>query len=294
MMTRKDTFLAILITFIWGINFSVIKLGLGTIDPFFLAAIRFFLTAFPLIFFVPKPDVKMSVVALYGFLFGIGLWGVVNIGIYLGASAGVASLLLQLNAYFTIIFGFFLFAEKLSRFQLIGMAVSLFGLLLSIIYKEASSSVFSLLLVVLAALSMGLCNVIAKKSSPKNMLSFLVWSSLFSPLPLLLMAYVTNDSFSLVAAINGIDAMGMFSVLFQVYVTTLFGYWVWISLLKKYPISTVAPLSLMVPIFGFIGSVLLFNESMTMMKLVSSALILLGLLLFIFSKKLTITMGEKE
>lgn len=285
-MSRKDTLLAVLITFIWGVNFSVIKLGLGTIDPFFLASIRFFLTAFPLIFFLPKPDVKLTIIILYGLLFGVGLWGMVNMGIYLGASAGVASLLLQLSAYFTIIFGYLFFAEKLNKIQLAGILVSLFGLVISIIYKDVSSPVFSLLLVIIAALSMGLCNVIAKKSSPKNMLSFLVWSSLFSPIPLLLMTYLTNDSFSLVIAITKIDMIGMFSILFQVYITTVFGYWVWIRLLKKYPISTVAPVSLMVPVFGFIGSVVLFNESMTIMKLVSSGLILLGLVLFIFSKKI--------
>ena len=285
-MTRKDILLAVLITFIWGINFSVIKLGLGTIDPFFLAAIRFFLTAVPLIFFLPKPDVSFSVIMTYGLLFGIGLWGLVNLGIYLGVSAGVASLLLQFSAYFTIILGYLFFSETLNRIQIVGMLVSLLGLMISIVYKDGSASLFSLILVILAALSMGLCNVLVKKASPKNMLSFLAWSSLFSPIPLLLIAIISNDDFSLVSAVSNIDLLGWFSILFQVYITTLFGYWVWISLLKKYPISTVAPISLLVPIFGFIGSIILFNEPITLMKLVSTTLILLGLVLFIFSYKL--------
>lgn len=284
-MSRKDVFLAVLITFIWGINFSVIKLGLGTIDPFFLASVRFFLTAIPLIFFLPKPDVKFSIIILYGLIFGVGLWGMVNLSIFLGASAGVASLLLQLSAYFTIVFGYLFFSEKLNSVQVVGMLISLLGLAVSIVYKDASSSVFALLLVVLAALSMGVSNVIAKKYPPKNMLSFIAWSSLFSPIPLLLIAYLTNDAFSLVLAVNTIDSVGWFSILLQVYVTTLFGYWVWISLLKKYPISTVAPISLLVPVFGFLGSILLFEEPITVMKLVSSGLILLGLALFVFSKR---------
>ena len=118
------------------------------------------------------------------------------------------------------------------------------------------------------------------------MLSFIVWSSLFSPIPLIIIAYLTNDAFSLVLAVNSIDSLGWFSILFQVYVTTLFGYWVWIGLLKEYLISTVAPISLLVPVFGFIGSIVLFSEQVTLMKLVSSGLILLGLILFVFNKKL--------
>ena len=213
-MARKDIFLAVLITFIWGINFSVIKLGLGTIDPFFLAAMRFFLTAVPLIFLLPKPDVSFSVIVSYGFLFGIGLWGMVNLGIYLGVSAGVASLLLQFSAYFTIVLGYLFFSEKLNRVQIVGMLVSLLGLAISLIYKDVTASIFSLMLVLLAALSMGLCNVTVKKTSPKNMLSFLAWSSLFSPIPLLLIAIITNDDFSLVSAISNIDLLGWFSILF--------------------------------------------------------------------------------
>ena len=285
-MSNKDISLAVLITFIWGINFSVIKLGLGTIDPFFLAALRFFLTAIPLIFFLPKPDVRFSIVILYGLLFGIGLWGMVNLGIYLGVSAGVASLILQFSAYFTIILGFFFFSDKLNKVQLFGMLVSMLGLIVSLVYKDVSASLFALFLVVIAALSMGLCNVIAKKSSPKNMLSFLAWSSLFSPIPLLLIAFTTNKDFALVPALSNIDLLGWFSILFQVYITTLFGYWAWIGLLKKYPISTVAPISLLVPIFGFIGSIILFQEPITLMKLVSTILILLGLVFFIFSYKM--------
>lgn len=285
-MTRKDVFLAIVITIIWGLNFSVIKLGLESTDPFLLASIRFFLTAFPLIFFVPKPDVKLLYIPLYGILFGVGSWGMLNIGIHLGVSAGVASLLIQLNAYFTIIFGIFLFSERLNRYQIIGMVVSLVGLMVSVVYKEDSSSVLSLLFVLLAAFSLGSCNVIAKKAAPTNMLSFLVWSSLFAPIPLLGMAYLSNDGFSLVAALNEINTMGIFSVLFQVYVTTLFAYWVWISLLKKYPLSIVAPISLLVPVFGFISSVVIFDESITLVKSISSVLILIGLMLFVFNKKL--------
>jgi len=107
------------------------------------------------VFFLPKPDVKFSIVVLYGILFGIGLWGMVNLGIYLGASAGVASLLLQMSAFFTIAFGYFFFSEKLNKLQIIGMLVSLIGLVVSIAYKDGSSTFFALLLVVLAALSMG-------------------------------------------------------------------------------------------------------------------------------------------
>ena len=284
-MSKKDGLLALLVTFIWGVNFSVIKLGLGTMDPFLLASLRFFLTAIPLVFILPKPEVKFIWVAVYGLLFGVGLWGMVNLGIRLGASPGVASLLLQLSAYFTIIFGYFFFSEKLNRYQILAMLISLLGLLILIFSNGESSNLFALFLVIVGAFSMGLTNVLIKKYSPKSVFSFMAWSSLFSPIPLLLLAEFTNKQFSLISALASIDAWAVFSILFQVYITTLFAYWVWNNLLKKYPISTVAPTSLLVPVFGFIGSAVIFNEELTAIKLISSGLILLGLIVFVVSNR---------
>ena len=57
-MKTHHLLLAVLITAIWGINFSVIKLGLQEVDPFILAGIRFLLCALPALFFIAKPDVK--------------------------------------------------------------------------------------------------------------------------------------------------------------------------------------------------------------------------------------------
>ncbi len=282
-MTKKDGVLALLVTFIWGINFSVIKLGLGSMDPFILASLRFFLTAIPLVFFLPRPEVKLSMLVLYGLLFGVGLWGMVNLGIHLGASPGVASLLLQLSAFFTIIFGYFFFSEKLNSKQIVAMLVSLCGLAILIFSSNTSSNLVALLFVIFGAVSMGLSNVMIKKISPKNVFSFMAWSSLFAPIPLLLLAVWTNKNLTLASAFSSIDGWGVFSILFQVYITTLFAYWVWNNLLKKYPISTVAPVSLLVPVFGFIGSAVIFQEELTATKLLSSGLILLGLVVFVLS-----------
>ena len=81
-MTKKDLTIAILVTFMWGINFSFIKLGLTSLDPFMLAVLRFFLCAIPLVFFIKKPDVRFIYVIAYGLFFGVGLWGILYLGMY--------------------------------------------------------------------------------------------------------------------------------------------------------------------------------------------------------------------
>lgn len=278
--------LAVLITAIWGVNFSVIKLGLATVDPFILAGIRFSLCALPAIFFIRKPDVPWRYIIGYGLVFGIGLWGMVNLGIKAGLSAGIASLVLQFSAFFTLLLGGWVFKEALTRFQVLGMLIALAGLLCIIMISDGSVSLPGVLLVLVGAVSWSVANIINKKTSTKDVFGFLVWSSAFSPIPLFALDYAVNGSAGYTTFVNQVDTTAVLSILFQVYPNTLFAYWIWNSLLKTYPVSTVAPLSLLVPIFGMFGSVFLFNESVPPSKVLAVVLIVLGLAVGLYGQRI--------
>jgi O-acetylserine/cysteine efflux transporter len=283
-MKKLDLLLGIFVTGIWGANFSIIKLGLGTLDPFLLTSLRFLFCAVPLIFFIKKPNVPLSVIALYGFLFGVGLWGIVNLGIYLGLSAGLASLILQFSAFFTIILAALTFGERISKFQIVGIVIALIGLMLIMTVTTGNVSIPGAILVICGALCWSCCNMIVRKHKPDNMFAFIVWSSAFSAIPLFLITYLVKGAhpfYSLPETINGI---AVFSILFQSYITTIFGYWVWNSLMKKYPTSTVAPLSLFVPVSGLITSWLVFGEHISTGKIFAALLMLSGMIVFLFAK----------
>ena len=276
-MKARHLLLAISITAIWGANFSVIKLGLTTVDPFILAGIRFTLCALPAIFFIPKPDVQWRYIIGYGLVFGIGLWGVVNLGIKSGLSAGIASLVLQFSAFFTILLGSWIFKETISRFQYAGMGLALCGLLSIISIVDGTVTTAGLILVLMGAVAWSAANVINKKARTTQVFAFLVWSSAFSPIPLFALDYAVNGSTGYSALVSQLDYRAVLSILFQVYPNTLFGYWVWNSLMKRYPVSTVAPLSLLVPVFGLLGSAMIFNETLSLNKIVAVVLIVSGL-----------------
>ncbi|MVV51723.1 hypothetical protein EJA72_26275 [Pseudomonas sp. PB120] len=276
-MKTRHLLLAILITAIWGVNFSVIKLGLTTVDPLILAGVRFTLCALPAIFFIQKPDVQWRYIIGYGLVFGIGLWGVVNIGIQSGLSAGIASLVLQFSAFFTLLLGSWIFKEAISRYQLAGIGMACGGLLSILSIVDGTVTTAGLILVLLGAVAWSAANVIMKKAKTTQVFAFLVWSSAFSPIPLFALDYAVNGAAGYSALVNQLDYRAVLSILFQVYPNTLFGYWVWNSLLKRYPVSTVAPLSLLVPVFGLLGSVIIFNESLSLNKIVAVVLIVSGL-----------------
>ena len=285
-MKPRDFLLAVFVTFIWGINFSVIKLGLTSLDPFMLSGLRFLLCALPLVFFVKKPNVSMSYIISYGLVFGVGLWGIVSLGIYYGVSAGVASLVLQMTAFFTIILGAIVLNETIDTSKKLGFLIALTGIGFIISVTDGSVTYIGVSLVLLGAVSWSVANIIIKKAGTKEVFSFLIWSSLFSPIPLFILAYLTQGELIFIDFFENLDNKAIFSILFQVYPTTLMGYWIWNSLMHKYPVSSVAPISLLVPIFGLVGSYFIFDETIGLMKILASTLLVGGLIISTFGNQL--------
>ncbi|WP_248751930.1 EamA family transporter [Pseudomonas sp. MWU15-20650] len=276
-MQKQHLALAVLVTLVWGLNFPITKLGLNAIDPFVLTGIRFALAALPLAFFIKRPAVHFGYVAAYGVIFGLGMWGVINYGIQRGVSPGIASLIIQLSVFFTLGWGCVLFKEKIRNAQWVGASLALIGLAGIITTQPGDHAVQGVLLIVLSALAWSIGNVIIKASGVREIFSFMVWASLFPPIPLFLAAGWLHGSAAFVSVPANLDLSAVLSILFQVYLATHFAYWGWNTLLNTYPVSTVAPLSLLIPIFGIASSMLILGERISMPNLVFIAVIIVGL-----------------
>ena len=287
MSKKLDLFIGFLVTILWGANFSVIELGLRDFDPFILTFLRFTFCAIPLIFLVKKPaGVSLLSIALYGVFFGVGLWWVVNFAMFNGLSAGLSSVFLQFSAFFTIFFSFFLLNEKINKIHLLGIITSVLGLVMIVVYSGQESTIKGIFLVIIAALSWAVCNIIVKKTKPGNMIAFIVWSSLFSAPAVLIMSVLVKGWAGVLSIPHDITYGSAFSVLFQAYITTIVGYMIWNNLMKKYPAAEVAPLSLFVPISGVISSYLFLGERLTKYQIISVIVVILGIFIFLNSAKI--------
>lgn len=277
-MRLRDLLLAVVVTALWGINFSVIKIGLGAFDPFVLAALRFLFCALPWVFLVKRPQTPFHYVFWYGLVLGVMQFGLLFLAIRLGLSAGMASVVLQLQVFFTIGFGALSLGERIKPRQLAGMLLAFAGVLVAT-RTDGAGSVLAIGLVVGAAASWGIANIIVKRSGASDMLGFMAWSSLIPPLPLLGIALVITGPAGVAAALSHVGWNGIWAVGYLVYPTTLLGYSAWNYLLRKYPTPLVAPLSLLVPIFGMFASMLIFHEDLGTRKLLAAGLVLGGLLI---------------
>jgi len=264
---------------IWGLNFSVIKLGVNEIDPMLLTALRFTLAVIPAVFFVKRPQVKWRYLIGYGLVFSIGVWGMGSWSIQAGLSAGMASVLLQMNVVFSLMLGYFLLKEQPSSMKIIGSIIAILGLLLSVSVTDGSVTKSGLLLILLSSLSWSLTSIIVKKAGTKEIFAFSIWGMMFAPLPLFTIAFLQSDQQQFIPMELLFNPSVIFSVLFQAYPVTLFGYWIWNLLLVKYPLSTVAPLTLLVPIFGLLGSALFYQEQIGVVKALACLLVIAGLMI---------------
>lgn len=283
-LSKSDLLAGLAVTIIWGANFSVIGLGLEDLDPFVLTLLRFTFCALPLVMFIPKPQgVSYVLLAAYGVLFGAGLWGVVNVAMHNGLSAGMSSVFLQFSAFFTLIMSRLFLKEPISRVHGAGMLLSALGLFMILHLSEQASTTLGILLVLLAALSWSLCNLIVKVNQPEDMVAFIVWSSLFSIPILLLMTLWFEGAEPLTHLVTDLTWGAGFSIVFQCYITTIVGYRVWNNLMKKYPASRVAPLLLMVPVSGLFTSYVFFGEQLSLGQGVAIGLVFVGIAIFVNS-----------
>ena len=276
-MQKKHLFLAVLVTAVWGLNFPVTKLGLAAIDPLLLTALRFTLAALPWVFFVKRPPIAIKWLAAYGLIFGVAMWALINLGIEWGVPPGTAALLIQFSAFFTMGWGVLLFREQLSYAQMLGMGLAVLGLISIILASPGQGTTLGYALLLVSALSWSVGNVIIKQSKVREMFAFVVWASVFPPLPLLLLTWLAHGSAPFTALVTHFEWVALFSLLFQVYAATHFCYWGWNLLLREYPVSRVAPLSLLIPVFGIAGSMLILGHRVGASEGVSIALILSAL-----------------
>lgn len=274
---RKHLLLAVLVTAIWGLNFPITKLSLAAVDPLLLTALRFTLAALPWVFFVKRPPIAIQWLAAYGLIFGVAMWALINLGIEMGVPPGTAALLIQFSAFFTMGWGVLLFREHLSLGQTLGVGLAVLGLVNIIAASPGQGTTVGYGLLLVSAFSWSVGNVIIKQSKVREMFAFVVWASLFAPIPLLALTWLVHGAEPFTNVVRHFEWVALFSLLFQVYAATHFCYWGWNVLLREYPVSKVAPLSLLIPVFGVVGSMLMLGHRVGVNEGVSMGVILLAL-----------------
>ncbi len=276
-MIRNDLFLAVLVMAIWGFNFSMIKMGITEVHPLLATAARFSLAVLPAIFFIRRPNVDWRYLISYGIVFGVGIWGMASWSITAGLSSGMSSVLLSSNALISMAVGVFIHKEMASKRKVTGAITALAALLILVSATNGNITPQGLAFIMIAATCWTIMGMIVKASKTTQAFAFNVWGMLFAPIPLVVFAVSLHGPGIVTHAFDVWNTSTTIAIVFQAYPTTLFGYWVWNRLLIRYPLSTTAPLTLLVPVFALISGYFMYDEVLSVAQIVACTLFLIGI-----------------
>ncbi|MDM0114556.1 EamA family transporter [Variovorax sp. J22R133] len=272
------------VVLIWGLNFVAMKVGLHTLGPMLLGALRFAAAAFPLLLFVSRPALPWRFLAGYGLAQGLGQFGLLFLGLQLGMTAGMASVVMQTQAFFTLLLAGPLLGEKAGRNQWLGLTVALAGLLVIAMAHgdgPGQMTLIGFILTLSAAFMWASSNVVVRfavRAAPGyDPFAFIVWSSIFPVLPFASLALAMDGPSSVLHQLASLDGRAVLAVLFLAWFATLLAYTLWTRLLQRHPAGRIVPFSLLVPVVGLAAAAICFGEKPTPAQWLGTAGVLLGL-----------------
>lgn len=292
-MPPRDVLTALFVVVVLGSNFVAIKVGLEQVPPLLLTGLRFLFAAVPAVSLVRPPKAPARLVVAFGFALGVVQFGLLFVAIRLGMPAGLSSLVIQLQVFFTIALAYVLLGERPTRFQVLGGLVAAAGVAVIAVWKAQGATLLPLLLVVGAAMAWASANTIVKRAGRIDMLALMVWGSLVAPPPLFALSLVIEGPEAVLGALTHPTWRSVAAIAFLAYPTTLLAFALWNRLLSRYPAAAVTPFALLVPVAGIASTSFLLGEAFGTVELAGAALVLAGLALNVWgaTRRTSTTVG---
>ncbi|GGL69129.1 membrane protein [Microlunatus endophyticus] len=278
----RDRLLALLVAVLWGLNFPATEIALQHFPPMLLGALRWTLLAIPAVLFVPRPQVKLR--WLLGTGIGIGLlqFAFLYLGMAAGMPSGLASLVLQASAPFTVLLAGFAFREKISRRQAIAIGVAVLGLAAIAIHQSQVAALLPVVLTLAGGLGWAIGNVCSREAKAPKPLHLTMWMAVVPPIPMFALSLITEGPHRIAGSFTTLTTWSawesVFGLLYIVVAAALVGYGIWNTLLSRNPSSSVAPFSMLVPIIGVLSSWVAFGERVPLVEFIAGAAVILGVL----------------
>jgi O-acetylserine/cysteine efflux transporter len=278
----RDRLLALTVAVVWGLNFPATAIALEHWPPFLLAAVRFTLLAVPTLLFVPRPPIPFRMLVLVGATLGVLQFAFLYLSMASGMPSGLASLVLQASAPFTVVLAGVLLRERLTRRQVVGVTIAVLALAAIAVHRSQTAALLPVVLALCGALGWAIGNVATRKAGAPNGLHLTLWWSVVPPIPMAVLSFLVEGPTRMGQALGTaftLEALPAdLGLLYIVLVASLVGYGLWSRLMSTYPSSTVAPFSMLVPVVGVLASWLAFGEVPDLVEVVAGVVVVAGVL----------------
>lgn len=281
-MQPRDRLLALLVAVCWGLNFPATALALQHFPPLLMVALRFGILAIPTLILIPRPRVKLRWLIGTGLGIGVLQFTFLYLGMAAGMPAGLASLVLQASAPFTVVLAGIFLAERITRRQVIGVVLAVAGLSAIAVHRGETAALLPVLLTLAGALGWAIGNLCSRQAAAPNPFHLTLWMSVIPPIPMLAVSLLVEGpqriATTLTSAFTSQALPAVFGLLYIIVIATVLGYGIWNGLLARYPSSSVAPFSMLVPIVGVLSSWAMFGERIDAIEAMAGTAVLAGVL----------------
>ncbi|MGC6498561.1 MAG: DMT family transporter [Henriciella sp.] len=275
-MQFKDFLLLSVICFVWGLNLVVTRWVIfdAGLPPIFFAGLRFLGIALVLFWCLRPLPRNLGTL----FLIAMGMGAIHFTFLFLGlarAEASAVSVVGQLGVPFSTLLSMAFLGETIGWRRGLGIMLAFAGAVLIAFDPEKFNFTLGLLYVVAAAAIASGAGVLMKKMPPISALQMQAWIGLLSFAPLFaLSGLVESEAAGWTRFVDG-GVWVWAATAFAVLGVSVFGHGGFYTLIKKYDVSLISPLTLMTPVWGVILSVVLLQEVLTL-QLITGAAISLG------------------
>ena len=289
--TRKAWLLLVAAIFFWGVNWPIMKLGLGYIGPLWFAAIRVMTATVALfIFLAASGRLTLPKTGETPILLSIGL---IQVGAFMGlihfallyVEAGRSAVLAYTTPIWIAPLALWFLGEKLNRQKLLGIAIGIGGI--AVLFNPFTFpwgwndyTAGNALLILAAILWAGTIVHVRGHGWTRPHLSLLPWQFLLGAIVLVVAAFAvegvpdipTGADFVAIMLFNGVFA-------------SAFSFWALIAAARILPASVTAMGSLGVPVIGMVASAIIIGENISPAMMMGTGLIIFGIAVFTFTRK---------
>src|SRR5258707_15315540 len=242
-MKPADVCLAVMVAVMWGLAFVASRIALDEFSPALMTTLRFAIAAVPCLF-VRKPDVSWPLLIAISFTLFLGQFLAQAYGIARGVPVGLTSVIVQSQALFTIAFAVVAFREMPTPMQGLGIGVATIGLLMicGTVGFDFSAGAFAVLMI--SPISFAIGNLLLRQARDGPMFDLFAWLCLVPPLPLLVLALLTDRPQPTWNSLIHMSLTGFVCILALGAISTSIAYWLWGRLLRDHPAAQGVPVAL--------------------------------------------------
>ncbi len=287
MMTKdhidtKGFFAVLILTILWGFNYTAIKFSNTGLSPVFTSFLRSVIASFCGVIYcviIKQTLFHRGILLFHGVMVGI-LFGLEFVCIYFGllyTNAARMSILLNLSPFIVAAGAHAFLNERLNVVKTIGLILAFLGIYFVFRGKPSTYSklmLFGDILAILGAILWGATTLYIKKFLAEKVhpINTFLYQLVFSIPILLICALILEDTW-----IKHIDGYILSSLFYQSVIVAFASYFVWFKLIYAYPVAKLSAFTFLTPVFGVLFGVLIFKEQITLLLITGLILVCVGI-----------------